>query len=126
MFSPAADFDPAEREKEILSSLIKRFIVDKEDKNQPSLGRFLIGNNAREPKDDYLELNRLKQVYPEFILTNKTVLLGDLTDPEKQSFLNSVDKDWRTKGGMKRRKTKTKTKTKKTKTKTKRTRTNKK
>ena len=117
MFSPATDFDPAEREKEILSSLIKRFIVDKEDKNQPSLGRFLIGNNAREPKDDYLELNRLKQVYPEFILTNKTVLMGDLTDPEKQSFLNSVDKDWRTKGGMKRRKTKTKTKkTKKTKT----------
>jgi hypothetical protein len=40
MFSPAADFDPAEREKEILSSLIKRFIVDKEDKNQSSLGRF--------------------------------------------------------------------------------------
>jgi len=102
MFSPSADSDPAEREKEILSSLIKRFIVDKEDKNQPSLGRFLIGNNAREPKDDYLELNRLKQVYPEFILTNKTVLLGDLSDPEKQSFLNSVDKNWRTKGGRRR------------------------
>jgi len=108
MFSPAADSDPAEREKEILSSLIKRFIVDKEDKNQPSLGRFLIGNNAREPKDDYLELNRLKQVYPEFILTNKTVLLGDLTDPEKQSFLNSVDKDWRTKGGRRTNRRKTK------------------
>jgi hypothetical protein len=30
MFSPSADFDPEEREKEILSSLIKRFIVDKD------------------------------------------------------------------------------------------------
>jgi hypothetical protein len=113
MFSPAADSDPAEREKEILSSLIKRFIVDKEDKNQPSLGRFLIGNNSREPKDDYLELNRLKEVYPAFILANKNILLGpDLTDSEKQSFLNSVDKDWRTKGG---RRTRNRRKNKKTK-----------
>ena len=112
MFSPAADFDPAEREKEILSSLIKRFIVDKEDKNQSSLGRFLIGNNAREPKDDYLELNRLKQVYPAFILANKNILLGPDLDPEKQSFLNSVDKDWRTKGGRRRRTNRRKTKNK--------------
>ena len=115
MFSPTADFDPAEREKEILSNLIKRFIVDKEDKNQSSLGRFLIGNNAREPKDDYLELNRLKQIYPAFILANKNSLLGPDLDSEKQSFLNSVDKDCRTKGGRRTNRRKKNKKSKKNK-----------
>lgn len=118
MFSPAADYDDSEREKEVLSTLIKRFVVDKEDKNQPSWGKF-IGKNSREPKDDYLELNRLKQLYPGFILTNKNALLGqDLTDAVKQSFLNSVDKDWRTKEGgtaKKGRRTKNRRKNKKTK-----------
>jgi hypothetical protein len=98
MFSPAADYDDTEREKSILSDLIKRFIVGKEEKRESSYG--ILGTQL---KDDYYQLDTLKKKYPEFILTNKTVLLGDLIDPKIQTFLNSVDKDWRTKGGRRRR-----------------------
>jgi hypothetical protein len=113
MFSPSADYDPAEREKGILSDLIKRFIVYKEEKREPSYG--ILGTQL---KDDYYQLDTLKKKYPEFILTNKTALLGDVSDPEKQSFLNSVDSKWREKGGRRTnrlKKTKTKTKTNKNK-----------
>lgn len=101
MFSPAADDDPAELEKEELTRLIKKLIIKgkgiSEDKRESSYGI-----QGTQLTDEYYKLKELKVKYKDFILTNKTVIFGEQPySPEVQTFLNSVDKNWRT-GGRRR------------------------
>jgi len=89
----AADQDHTEREKEELERLIKKLIKDKEE---PIYRSFTV-------KGDRETLNELKQTYKNYILANKTAIFGDPPySAEIQGFLNTVDKDWRTKGGRRR------------------------
>ena len=100
MYSPAADYDPAELEKDELLRLIKKFVLKgkgtSEDRRESSYG-----TKGTQLTDEYYNLNELKVKYKDFILTNKKTIFKDFTLPEVQSFLNTVDKNWRT-GGRRR------------------------
>jgi len=81
--------------------LIQKFVLKgkgtSEDKRESSYGI-----QGTQLTDEYYKLNELKVKYKDFILTNKKTIFKDFTLPEVQTFLNSVDKDWRTKGGRRR------------------------
>ena len=98
-----SDQDHTENEKEELERLIQKLIIEKKE---PIYRSFF-------EKGDRETLNELKKTYKTFILANKTVFFGNppFTD-DVQSFLNSVDKDWRTKGGRRRTRNRRKYKTK--------------
>jgi len=93
-FSHTSDFDHTERDKEQLKMLIKKLIINKEE---PIYRSFWV-------KGDRETLNDLKIEYKDFILANKIYFFGNPPfNGYIQGFLNSVDKDWRTKGGRKRK-----------------------
>ena len=81
-YSPAADYDPAELEKEELVRLIQKFVLKgkgtSEDRRESSYGTQLT--------DEYYKLNELKVKHKDFILTNKTTLFGDLTHQKFNRF----------------------------------------
>jgi len=100
-YSPTADYDPAELEKEELERLIKKLIIKgtSEDRRESSYGI-----HGTQLTDEYYKLILLKMAHKDFILTNKTALFGEQPySPELQSFLNSIDKNWRTGGRLTRK-----------------------
>ena len=102
MFSPAADDDPDELEKEELRRLINKLII--EGKGNTSHRReSSYGIKGTQLTDEHFTLNFLKMKHKDFILTNKTVIFGNQPYlPEVQGFLNSVDKDWQKGSGRRR------------------------
>lgn len=105
-FSQTTDFDHTEREKEQLGMLIQKLIIKKEE---PIYRSFWV-------KGDRETLNDLKIKYKEFILANKIIFFGyPPFNDDIQGFLNSVDKEWRTKGGRRRKSVRHRTRKYKTK-----------
>lgn len=89
--SASADFDHTEltdaaneREKQDLRSLIQHFIINSNPtKIKPGVG------------SDYNRLQTLKDKHKDYIIQNRTKLLGNLDTSNAQSFLNSLDSKWR-------------------------------
>ena len=128
-FPAALDFDPeeletakTEREKQEISQLMTRFIINKEEVLSSGDDAAFLSSVFKRPlkpdfKNDYKRLLDLKEKHKDYILENRSTLLGNLDTFEAQSFLNSLNSKWRqvpekkAKGGRSRkRKSKRKSK----------------